>query len=121
MEKKNMATDEIVGNNTFDNVQNTKHAKTAEPSETIPAKGNPVPFLAVCVDGNLSVHLFEDRDTAKKTYDEIKAKYVKDPSFIENILDNGKKLLFQTTDHEGPSVMLAETKIITKSTIVKIQ
>ena len=91
-----------------------------EKKETKKNKPRKVAFVAVCLNYELKIHVFEDYATAKKAYDKIKEKYESYPSFFEKKLTK-KNLQFQVDDNCGPSVMINETSVIPKGVVLKIK
>ena len=73
-----------------------------------------MPFIAVNMDGNLTVDVFHDRRTAKKVYDKIKEQYSDSSTFEEG--DWG----FSVDQEDGPSVALGTAKIVDKHSVWEV-
>lgn len=83
----------------------------------MPKNANKLPFVAVVLDGDLQVTVFEDKKDAKKMYNSIKEEYASLPSFDES--DDGTQ--FSVDESEGPSVKVGDASYVKKSTKWRIK
>lgn len=83
----------------------------------VPRKNDKVPFVAVNLDGNLQVTVFEDGRDAREMYNSIRDEYTSSPSFEES--DDGRQ--FSVDESEGPSVMVGKANYVKKNTKWRIK
>lgn len=71
-----------------------------------------LPYVIVCMDGDLQVTLFEDTKQAYDTYEEIKNRFKGSPTFEEQERDEPGKKSFSVDEDEGPSVMVGYAALV---------
>lgn len=80
-------------------------------------RNNKLPFVAVVLDGDLQVTIFEDKKDAKEMYNSIKEEYSSLPSFDES--EDGTQ--FSVDESDGPSVKVGNASYVKKNTKWRIK
>lgn len=83
----------------------------------MPKNVNKLPFVAVVLDGDLQVTVFESKKDAKEMYKYIREEYASSPSFDES--EDGTQ--FSVDEDEGPSVKLGSASYVKKNTKWRIK